>query len=496
MPKKRISSVLISVFNKEGLDPLVRLLNDLGIVIYSTGGTQTYIEDLGIPVVAVENITSYPSILGGRVKTLHPKIFGGILAIRNDDHLSQLAHFEIPMIDLVIVDLYPFEETVAGTEDESEIIEKIDIGGISLIRAAAKNYNDVVVIPSMKFYPQLSNILQSNGLTSLEERKKLAKEAFEVTYRYDLAIHNYFAGIKKKELRYGENPHQKAWFQGNLDEIFDFIQGKDLSFNNLLDIDAALLLLSDFDGEDSCFAILKHNNACGLSVRAKLLDAWKAALAGDPLSAFGGVLITNKSIDSDTAREIDKLFYEVLIAPGFDTETLSILQTKKNRILLRLKKYPDEILNSRSCLNGELIQEVNRHQTMKIEFNNVTKNYPTSDELDDLLFAVNCIKHLKSNAISIVKNKQLIGMGCGQTSRIDSCKQAIEKALRMGFETENAVMASEAFFPFPDCVELASEAGIRCIAQPGGSINDQKSIDKANELGIAMVLTGVRHFKH
>ncbi|NOT38182.1 MAG: bifunctional phosphoribosylaminoimidazolecarboxamide formyltransferase/IMP cyclohydrolase [Saprospiraceae bacterium] len=496
MPKKRISSALISVYNKDGLEPLVRLLHELGIVIYSTGGTYSYIDSMGIPVIAVEEVTSYPSILGGRVKTLHPKIFGGILAMRNEDHLNQLAHYEIPLLDLVVVDLYPFEDTVKATEDLSEIIEKIDIGGISLIRAAAKNYKDVVVIPSKKEYSVLAEILSANALSSEELRKELAIKAFATSSNYDRAIHDFFDIGKKKELRYGENPHQKAWFEGNLDEIFEYLQGKELSYNNLLDIDAALQLMIDFQTEEPCIAILKHNNACGIAIRTSLEEAWKAALAGDPQSAFGGIIISNKSIDIHTAKEIDKLFYEVLIAPHFDKESLELLSSKKNRILLKLKKFPETILQIRSCINGVLIQEMNYYKTPSNDLRSVTHKPPSESQLKDLLFAINCIKHLKSNSIAIVKDYQLIGMGCGQTSRVDACKQAIEKAERMGFSTQEAVMASEAFFPFPDCVELAGNAGIAAIAQPGGSIQDQKSIDKSNELGIAMVITGTRHFKH
>ncbi len=496
MLKKRISSALISVYNKEGIEPIVRLLNDLGIVIYSTGGTQSFIEELNIPVVSVEAITSYPSILGGRVKTLHPKVFGGILAIRNDDHLSQLAHFEIPMIDLVVVDLYPFEETVLNSQDESEIIEKIDIGGISLIRAAAKNYKEVVVIPSKSQYSILEKILRNNALSTIDERKNLASLAFEISSQYDQAIHNYFTNNTVKALRYGENPHQKAWYHGNLTEIFEFLNGKELSYNNLLDIDAALLLMMEFDLSKPCFAILKHNNACGIAIRDSVYEAWQSALAGDPLSAFGGILICNQKIDFETAKAIDEIFYEVIIAPAYDDKALETLRSKKNRIILRKIKNPELKISKKTCINGEIFQEINFYKTQISDLKTVTERKPTLDELKDLIFAINCIKHLKSNAIAIVKNQQLIGMGCGQTSRIDACQQAIDKAKRMGFSTENAVLASEAFFPFPDCVELSGKAGIQSIAQPGGSVQDQKSIDKANELGISMVLTGIRHFKH
>jgi len=495
MSANRINSALISVYNKDGLEPLVRLIHDLGIVIYSTGGTQEYIETLGIPVVSVETITGYPSILGGRVKTLHPKVFGGILAIRNEDHLSQLAHFQIPVIDLVVVDLYPFEETVRNTQDEQEIIEKIDIGGISLIRAAAKNYKDVVVIASKNQYQDLQDILSSNGLSQLEDRRLLAAKAFGVTSHYDTQIRNYFEGAENnRTLRYGENPHQKAWFSGDLN--LEFLQGKELSYNNILDVDAAMLLMEDFKDGDPCFAVLKHNNVCGISVRTTLLQAWKDALAGDPVSAFGGVLICNKTVDLETAKEIDQLFYEVLIAPDFEASALDLLKGRKNRILLKIKKWPNQKILTKTALGGELHQERDQSNLIASELKPVTNLVPSASQMDDLIFAARCTKHLKSNAISLVKSGQLIGMGCGQTSRVDATVQAIEKAKRMGFETDGAVMASEAFFPFPDCVEIAAAAGIKAIVQPGGSVNDQKSIDRANELGIAMVISGTRQFKH
>lgn len=495
MSATRINSALISVYNKEGLEPLVRLIHDLGIVIYSTGGTQEYIEALGIPVVSVETITGYPSILGGRVKTLHPKVFGGILAIRNEDHLSQLAHFQIPVIDLVVVDLYPFEETVRNTTDEGEIIEKIDIGGISLIRAAAKNYKDVVIIASKEQYQHLQDILMSNALSRIEERKLLATKAFGVTSHYDTQIRNYFEGKdKSRTLRYGENPHQKAWFSGDLN--LEFLQGKELSYNNILDVDAAMLLMEDFRVGNPCFAVLKHNNVCGISVRNTLLAAWKDALAGDPVSAFGGVLICNKTLDLDTAKEIDLLFYEVLIAPDYEEAALDLLKGRKNRILLKIKSWPNQNILTKSALGGKLYQERDTRTLVISDLKPVTKLIPSATQMDDLIFAARCTKHLKSNAISLVKSAQLIGMGCGQTSRVDATVQAIEKAKRMGFETEGAVMASEAFFPFPDCVELAAAAGIKAIVQPGGSVNDQKSIDRADELGISMVLSGTRQFKH
>ncbi|MBK9271343.1 MAG: bifunctional phosphoribosylaminoimidazolecarboxamide formyltransferase/IMP cyclohydrolase [Saprospiraceae bacterium] len=496
MDSIRINSALISVFNKDGLEPLIRLLHDIGVVIYSTGGTQEFIESLGLPVVSVETITGYPSILGGRVKTLHPKVFGGILAIRNQDHLSQLAHFEIPSIDLVVVDLYPFEETLAASNDEDEIIEKIDIGGISLIRAAAKNFKDVVVIPSRESYPELKEILQNNGITQLSTRKKLAKQAFVVSSHYDGLIRDYFANQlgAKKSLRYGENPHQKAWFEGDLG--LEFLHGKELSYNNLLDVDAAMELMNDFKNDGPCIAVLKHNNVCGIAVRNQLIQAWHDALAGDPVSAFGGIIVSNQTIDYNTAIEIDKLFYEVLIAPDFDPEAFPLLSSKKSRILLKIKHWPSGQLQLRTVLNGTLTQDKDHSSLKSEDLKSVTQLSPSPSQVSDLLFAARCTKHLKSNAIAIVKDQQLIGMGCGQTSRIDACRQAIQKANAMGFATTGSVMSSEAFFPFPDSVELAAEAGISAIVQPGGSVNDQKVIARADELKMCMVFSGIRQFKH
>lgn len=499
MDNKRIHSALISVFNKDGLEQIARKLKELEIVIYSTGGTKEFIEDLDIPVVSVETITEYPAILGGRVKTLHPKVFGGILAIRNEDHLSQLAHFRIPLIDLVVVDLYPFEETLKLTDQHDEIIEKIDIGGISLIRAAAKNYRDVVVIPSKSDYGGLMEILSNNAISTIDERKKFAANAFQISQSYDQCIHSYLSPLEEKqiiELRYGENPHQKARFIGNLNENLEVLSGKDLSYNNILDIDSALNLMTDFRKLQACFAVLKHTNVCGLALRENLKDAWIAALAGDPVSAFGGILICNRNINLETAQEIHPLFYEVLLAPGFDKEAMELLQSKKNRILIKIKQWPEQVKLVKTAINGLLEQDVNKHHAMAEDLEWVSTEKIDSDKTEDLLFAIHCVKHLKSNAIAIVKGRQLIGMGCGQTSRVDALKQAISKAKAMGFKTEDSVMASEAFFPFPDCVELAGEAGIIAIAQPGGSVNDAKSIDKANELGIAMAFTGIRHFKH
>ncbi|HMS30363.1 MAG TPA: bifunctional phosphoribosylaminoimidazolecarboxamide formyltransferase/IMP cyclohydrolase [Saprospiraceae bacterium] len=497
--QKRVHSVLISVYDKTGLDELVRLLTEMGIVIYSTGGTQSYIEGLGLPCVAVEQVTSYPSILGGRVKTLHPKIFGGILAMRNDDHLSQLGHFEIPMIDMVVVDLYPFEETTKTTDDHDAIIEKIDIGGISLIRAAAKNYRDVVVIPSKEYYKDLHQIVASQGLSNVSHRKKLAAAAFQISSKYDKLIYQYLNGGSNQtaELRYGENPHQKAWFKGDINEVLEVKGQKELSYNNLLDIDAALHMMNDFKEEHSaCVAIFKHNNSCGLALRDSLSEAWKAALAGDPQSAFGGVIICNREVDIETAHEIDKLFYEVLIAPGFEDGVESMLLNRKNRALVKIKSWDLAPLIKKSAVNGVLIQEDNLKKLKKEDSRLVTSRAITDAEWEDLIIAVNCVKHLKSNAIALVKDKQLIGMGCGQTSRVDACEQAIEKAVRMGFDPAGSCMASEAFFPFPDCVELAHAAKIKVIAQPGGSIQDQKSIDAAELYGISMAMTGIRNFKH
>lgn len=498
MNAKRIHSALISVYNKEGLDEIALRLKDLGIVIYSTGGTQAYLENLGIPVVAVENITEYPSILGGRVKTLHPKVFGGILAIRNPDHLSQLAHFQIPLIDLVIVDLYPFQETRRTSTDHQEIIEKIDIGGISLIRAGAKNYEDVVIISSAMQYPNILEILKNNAISQIEERRQLAGQAFQLSSAYDAAIADYFGASSnhKNPLRYGENPHQQAHFTGDLNECFEILSGKELSYNNILDLDAACNLIADFYKGPACFAVIKHTNVCGIAIRNTLSQAWEDALAGDPVSAFGGILICNKPLDLQTAEKINSLFYEILIAPAFESGVVELLSGKKNRILILLKQLPVNTWSSRTALNGVLNQEMDLHQQEADALKLVTKRQATDLEIVDLLFASQCAKHLKSNAITLVRNQQLIGMGCGQTSRVDACKQAIEKARAMGFDPAGSVMASEAFFPFPDCVELAAQAGIKAIIQPGGSVNDVKSIQKADELGLSMVFTGIRHFKH
>jgi len=504
---KKIKSALISVYHKEGLDEIVKKLNALGVQIYSTGGTQSFIEGLGVDVTAVESLTGYPSILGGRVKTLHPKVFGGILGRRNvETDQKQIEDFEIPEIDLVIVDLYPFEETVASGASHADIIEKIDIGGIALIRAAAKNYKDVVIVPSKRQYQKLLKILdEQNGETSLEDRSYLAAAAFSVSSGYDTAIFNYFnrehdfpafrqAIDDSKTLRYGENPHQKGVFYGSFDQLFEQLHGKEISYNNLLDIDAAVSLISDFS--ETTVAILKHNNACGLASRNNISDAWNEALAGDPVSAFGGIIITNGRINAEVAGEINKIFFEVIIAPGYDHDALDILKQKKNRIILLQK--PDKISgqSSRTLLNGVLAQEKDLRIETQQDLKTVTNSSPADSEIEDLLFANKIVKHSKSNAIVIAKNKQLIGSGVGQTSRVDALKQAIAKARAFDFETEGAVMASDAFFPFSDSVELAHEAGIKAVIQPGGSVRDNDSIDFCNAHQMSMVFTGTRHFKH
>jgi phosphoribosylaminoimidazolecarboxamide formyltransferase/IMP cyclohydrolase len=503
---KKIKSALISVFHKDGLDEIVKTLDKQGVKLYSTGGTKTFIEDLGVDVTAVEDITGYPSILGGRVKTLHPKVFGGILARReNTSDIEQLNQYEIPELDLVIVDLYPFEATVASGASEQDIIEKIDIGGISLIRAAAKNHKDVVIVPSQAQYADLQKVLVENdGETTLEDRKQFAKAAFAVSSYYDSAIFNYFDNNEgnalrithdtTKTLRYGENPHQQGKFYGNLDEVFDQIHGKEISYNNLLDIDAAVNLISEF--EDTTFAILKHNNACGLASRDNLIDAWKDALAGDPISAFGGILVTNRAINLATAEEINKIFFEVIIAPAYDAEALEVLKTKKNRIILIHKECDMPKIINRTLLNGVLSQEKDLKTEASDDLKVATAIAPDAREVEDLLFANKLVKHTKSNAIVLAKNKQLLASGVGQTSRVDALNQAIAKAKTFNFELEGAVMASDAFFPFPDCVEIAKTAGVEAVIQPGGSIKDQDSVDYCNNNGMKMVLTGIRHFKH
>ncbi|NVK53097.1 MAG: bifunctional phosphoribosylaminoimidazolecarboxamide formyltransferase/IMP cyclohydrolase [Flavobacteriaceae bacterium] len=506
---KTIKSALISVFHKDGLKPLVEKLNQQNVTIYSTGGTEKFIKDLGIDVVPVEDVTSYPSILGGRVKTLHPKVFGGILNRQdNQSDATQLKEYNIPQIDLVIVDLYPFEKTVASGASEQDIIEKIDIGGISLIRAAAKNFKDTVIVSSMEQYDAFLNIIsENNGATTLSDRKKFAAKAFNISSHYDTAIFNYFnadheeAALKISEtngtvLRYGENPHQKGYFFGNLEAMFDKLHGKELSYNNLLDVDAAVNLMNEFTGEAPTFAILKHNNACGFAQRASIKQAYIDALAGDPVSAFGGILIANTEIDAATAEEIHKLFCEVVIAPSFSTDALEILKGKRNRVLLVQKSIELSETTVRTCLNGMLVQDKDSKTDALEDLSYATNNKPSESELEDLLFASKICKHTKSNTIVLVKDKQLCASGTGQTSRVDALRQSIEKAASFKFDLNGAVMASDAFFPFPDCVEIAGNAGIKSVIQPGGSIKDQLSIDYCNEHNISMVLTGTRHFKH
>ena len=506
MERKKIKKALVSVYHKDKLDVIIKKLFTEGVEFISTGGTKSFIESLDIPCSAVEDLTGYPSILGGRVKTLHPKVFGGILSRRDlaKDN-EQLETYEIPEIDLVIVDLYPFEATVAAGADEPTTIEKIDIGGISLIRAAAKNFKDVVIVASQDQYEPFMEVLDGNGAqTTLEERRWFAKEAFAVSSQYDSAIFNYFDGDEKsafrlsennaKTLRYGENPHQRGVFFGKFDDMFEQLQGKEISYNNLLDIDAAVNLINDFD--DITFAILKHNNACGIASRPVLVDAWNAALAGDPVSAFGGVLITNAIVDRETAIEMNKIFFEVVIAPDYDLDAIEILSQKKNRIILILKNAKIRSQQVRSLLNGVLMQDKDMHTELAEDFNVVTEKSPTEIEIEDLIFANKIVKHTKSNAIVLAKNKQLCASGVGQTSRVDALVHAIEKADAFHFDLKGAVMASDAFFPFPDCVQIAAEAGITAVVQPGGSINDSKSIDTCNENGLSMVTTGFRHFKH
>ncbi len=519
---KIIKSALISVYHKDGLAPVIEALHALGVTLYATGGTQTFIEEMKIPVVPVEDLTAYPSILGGRVKTLHPKIFGGILSRRaNAEDIAQIEEYEIPELDLVIVDLYPFEDTVKEIaansslsfvegKGEDTIIEKIDIGGISLIRAAAKNFSDVVIIPSLNDYSWLLSVLkEQKGETTIEQRKMQAAKAFAVSSHYDTAIYKWFAGSLPKEegrvevfkqsimtsmpLRYGENPHQRGTFFGNMDEVFEKLTGKELSYNNLLDIDAAISLMAEF--EEPTIAILKHNNACGCASRNDLADAWQAALAGDPISAFGGVIIANRKINAAVAAEMNKLFFEVLIAPGFEKEAIALLTEKKNRILLQLKKFEYPQQQFRTVLNGVLIQDRDLELGLE-QAKVVTSKSPNETEKSDLAFAMKICKHSKSNTIVLVKNKQLLGSGVGMTSRVDALKHAIAKANEFGFSLNGAGMASDAFFPFPDCVEIAGNAGIRSVIHPGGSIKDQLSIDYCNKHDMAMMITGVRHFKH
>ncbi len=503
----KIQTALISVYHKDNLKPIIQKLNKLGIKLISTGGTKSFIEELGYEVSAVEDLTSYPSILGGRVKTLHPKVFGGILARRalNSDQ-EELKQYEIPAIDLVIVDLYPFEETVASGADHASVIEKIDIGGISLIRAAAKNYKDVLIVSGQQQYAQLLELLNENsGEITIDIRKHFAAEAFNLSSHYDTHIFNYFntsedipsfkiSEIKGQVLRYGENPHQKGLFYGDFDSIFEKIHGKEISYNNLLDIDAAVNLISDF--RETTFAVLKHNNACGLASRPKLIDAWTDALAGDPISAFGGILITNSKLNHETAVEINKLFFEAIIAPAYDTDALEVLKQKKNRIILIQKEVnlPEKL--HKSVLNGTLVQEKDLKTETVDDMEPATIRVPTDTEYADLEFANKIVKHSKSNTIVLAKNNQLIASGVGQTSRIDALKHAIEKARNFKFDLSGAVMSSDAFFPFADSVEIAGKAGITAVIQPGGSIRDKESVEYCNSHKIAMVFTGIRHFKH
>lgn len=501
---RRIQSALISVFYKDGLEPIVRKLNELGVTIYSTGGTQSFIEELGIPCTAVESVTSYPSILGGRVKTLHPKVFGGILARRDfEDDQKHIAEYEIPLLDLVIVDLYPFEETVKSTTEEKTIIEKIDIGGVSLIRAAGKNYKDVCIVASRNQYSELLEVLkEGNGDTSIEQRRKFAAAAFAECAHYDVAIADYFNNNEadsfqlshgnKQSLRYGENPHQKAAFYGDIDALFEKLNGKELSFNNLVDVDAACQIIGEFG--KPAFAVIKHTNVCGIAERDSVSEAWDAALAGDPESAFGGVLATNQNIDAAVAQKISELFFEILVAPSFDADALEILKSKKNRILLQQKEKVAPKKEYKRILNGVLVQDADTSNYAEWDEAGARECSPA--EKEDLMFANIVCKHLKSNAIALVKGKQLIGKGCGQTSRIDALRQAVEKSKQFGFSLQGAVLASDAFFPFDDCARMSHEAGITALIQPGGSVRDKDTIAFCKEHDMALVMTQTRHFKH
>lgn len=507
---KKIKTALVSVYHKDGLDEIIKLLNANGVRFLSTGGTREFIESLGFKCDAVEDLTGYPSILGGRVKTLHPKVFGGILGRRdNVDDCRQMTNFSIPDIDLVIVDLYPFEDTVALGASHVDIIEKIDIGGISLIRAAAKNYKDVVIVASKAQYAPLHEILKTQGAeTSIEQRCSFARDAFMVSSGYDSAIFNYFDGETgdtpaalrlaidgMTPMRYGENPHQNGFFAGDFDAYFSKLHGKEISYNNLLDIDAAVSLISEF-GDDTTFAVLKHNNACGLASRPTVVEAWRDALASDPVSAFGGVLITNGVVDEAAADEINKIFFEVIIAPAYTSGALDILRQKKNRIILVQKQRRLSPMQVRTCLNGALVQQRDLHTETAGDLDLMTKAIPSASQVDDLLFANKIVKHCKSNAIVLAKKRQLLAGGVGQTSRVDALRQAIDKARSFGFDLNGAVMASDAFFPFADCVEIAAGAGVTAVIQPGGSIRDNDSVEWCDAHGVAMVKTGFRHFKH
>lgn len=507
---KKINRALVSVFDKTGLEPLIRAMHQNGIEIISTGGTKKFIEQLGIPVTEVSSLTGFPEIFGGRVKTLHPAVFGGILQ-RSDDvqDKKEASQHNIPSIDLVVVDLYPFEKTITAKNSgdqsvtEQEVIEKIDIGGVSLIRAAAKNFNDVLIIPTVDDYAVLKDVLEQNASTDLALRKQMAARAFAITARYDSLIQNYFdeqhsvfaeVNLHKQTLRYGENPHQQGAFFGRLDEVFEQLNGKELSYNNLLDVDAALSLISEFD-ECTC-AIIKHNNACGLASASSVIEAWNRALAADPVSAFGGIIAFNREVDAAAAQEINKLFFEILIAPSYHPDALALLAQKKNRIILRLINYPEAKFRFQSALNGILFQDKDLKHETSADLKTVTELSPSASQMEDLLFALRIVKHTRSNAIVLAKDKQLVASGTGQTSRVDALNQAIDKAKRFSMDLQNAVMASDAFFPFPDCVEIAASAGITAIAQPGGSVKDKDSVDAANRLKIAMVMTGFRHFRH
>jgi phosphoribosylaminoimidazolecarboxamide formyltransferase/IMP cyclohydrolase len=506
MSDRRIQSALISVFYKVGLEPIVRSLHELGVTLYSTGGTQTFIEGLGLPCTAIESVTGYPSILGGRVKTLHPKVFGGILARREyAPDQAHVAEYEIPMFDLVIVDLYPFEETVRTSNDPAAIIEKIDIGGVSLIRAAGKNFNDVLIVASRNQYADLQSLLEiGQGSTSIDDRRKYAAAAFRECAHYDVAISEYFnagnsdafqlSGNQSTPLRYGENPHQSATFYGDISSLFEQLNGKELSFNNLVDTDAAIQLMGEFDMNQPAFAVIKHTNVCGIALRDTLEAAWDAALAGDKESAFGGVLVTNQVITEAAAQKINEIFFEILIAPGFDEAALALLKTKKNRILLQQKAPLKVAREYKRVLNGTLVQDAD--STNFNEWKETGARSCTDAEKADLTFANIVCKHLKSNAIAIVKDRQLIGKGCGQTSRIDALRQSLDKAKQFGFSTQGAVMASDAFFPFDDCVRMANEAGIKAVIEPGGSMRDGDSIAYCHANDMALVMTGNRHFRH
>lgn len=504
---KKIKTCLISVFYKTNLDHIVALLKEQNVQIYATGGTYQFIKEIDDSVKTIESLTSYPSILGGRVKTLHPKVFGGILGrLENETDIKEMKQYDIPAFDLVIVDLYPFEETIKNTDNAAQIIEKIDIGGISLIRAGAKNFNEVLTVPDSKYYLEFMKLYKSqNGCTSIEDRKRFAKYAFATSSHYDKIIYDWFSRDSEisdlnihinehQTMRYGENPHQKAVFYGNLDDVFEKLHGKELSYNNLLDLDAGLNLIREFN--EFTFAILKHNNPCGLASRPTILEAYKDALQADPVSAYGGVFVSNQVIDIETAHEINKMFFEVLAAPGYDDNVLDILFSKKNRIILRLKtvQFPERVY--RSALNGMLMQERDLHIESSEDFKTMTNKTVEPQEVEDLIFANKIVKHSRSNAIVIAKNKQLYASGIGQTSRVDSLRQAIEKAQLFKFDLNGAVMASDAYFPFSDCVEIANKVGINTVIQPGGSIRDQESIDYCNSHNMAMVFTGYRHFKH